>query len=318
MQKFLAVIPGILAVFASLPSIAADTWTTLQAMPTARSEISVTLLDDTLFVAGGINLSGTVNTFEGYGLASNDWQQYASLPKALHHVALATLNGKVYASGGYTSLRFTPNDPQLFAYNPATNSWQEKARMPGPRGEHTMLAIEGKLLIFGGRQDTSRQIWVYDPDTDSWATDVYPDMPTYRHSATAIHVPNDRAVYVIGGRYEDGRAKLTMERLDLVKKSWEQLPDMPVARGGHGAALIGRNIHIWGGEILDEGRVLDSHLIYNLDTQVWSEGPSLLVPRHGVAAIGHENQGYLLGGGLKAGFRTLWSATDRLDRFTAD
>ncbi len=302
--------------FLTGPALAEGCWTRLADMPTARSEISVTALGGELYVAGGIRLwGGTQKAFESYMIAEDRWVERADLPHRLHHVALAALDGKIYASGGYTSLRFTPNDPQLWAYDPQTDQWQRKADMPGPRGEHAMIAAQGKLWLFGGRGETGRPVWSYDPATDRWSDDHAP-MPTYRHSATAIHDPQTQQIIVMGGRGDDYKPLNTFEIYHMVEDRWETAGPLPTPRAGHGAALVGRAIHVWGGET-PQADVLKSHDTLDLDTGMWNPGAALPHGRHGVASIGAGNAGYVIGGATSAGWRTIYSAKPWIERYLA-
>lgn len=298
------------------PARAEGCWTRLADMPTARSEIAVVEMSGELYVAGGIQLwGGTQKAFESYDIAANEWRERAALPHRIHHVALAAHGGQVYASGGYTSLRFTPNAPELWAYDPGADQWQARAPMPGPRGEHAMVTIGDRIYVFGGRGETGQPVWSYDPAADSWSTDHAP-MPTYRHSAAIVYDPAKHRVLVMGGRGDDYQPLATVEAYDPARDRWDRLPDLPTPRAGHGAALIGAEVHLWGGETPD-AEVLDTHDIWDLATDRWRDGPALPVARHGIASLGVGQTGYIVGGGTLAGWRTIYSAQPWITRFSA-
>ncbi len=90
--------------FLAMPAQSLD-WLIGPSMPTPRSEFQVALAQDKLYVADGIAKFRTTNRCEVFGIKNNVWSTCHKLPKALHHVALTTVNGVVHAGGGYTNLQ---------------------------------------------------------------------------------------------------------------------------------------------------------------------------------------------------------------------
>ena len=77
------------------------TWQQGTAMPTARSELAAAVLDEKIYVAGGMGHFGGITAFEAYDPSSDQWAELAPLPERRHHLALAGLDGRIYAIGGY-------------------------------------------------------------------------------------------------------------------------------------------------------------------------------------------------------------------------
>lgn len=298
------------------PAMAAE-WQILADMPTSRSEITAAHLDGRIYVAGGISFPGTRDKFEAYDIASGAWVKLTPLPHPLHHVALAAANGKIYASGGYVALDFSPNDPELWAYDPASNIWERKADMPAARGEHAMVSWRGKIFVISGRGENATEVWEYDPTTDSWDTSRT-SIPTYRHSAAVVLDDATGHVYVAGGRDDAYSALTPIEVYDITADAWQTLPDLPGPLGGHGGAYVNGKLHIFGGELLDSAEVLDGHHILDITTGKWAVGSPLLKARHGIAYITVGNTTYVIGGGSKAGWRTYFFATDTVQALTHD
>ncbi|MGB0921022.1 MAG: Kelch repeat-containing protein [Alphaproteobacteria bacterium] len=296
------------------PALAAE-WQILADMHTSRSEITAAHLNGHIYVAGGISIPGTRKEFEAYDIASGTWAKLAPLPKPLHHVALAAASGKIYATGGYVALDFSPNDPELWEYDPGEDRWVRKADMPAARGEHAMVSWRGKLYVISGRGQNARQVWEYDPASDTWTADRAP-IPTYRHSAAVMLNEVTGQVYVAGGRDDTYSVLTPVEVYDIPTDTWKSLPDLPTPLGGHGGAYYGGNLHIFGGELLDSAEVLDEHYVLNLASGIWTEGPPLAKPRHGIAYITVNGITYVIGGGSKAGWRTYFFATDTLQAYT--
>src|SRR5262245_40983056 len=76
-------------------------WSTLAPMPSARQEISVSVLDGKVFAIAGFDTQGeSTATVEVYDPRTNTWRGAAALPIATNHNAAATVNGRLYAFGG--------------------------------------------------------------------------------------------------------------------------------------------------------------------------------------------------------------------------
>jgi N-acetylneuraminic acid mutarotase len=84
--------------------IAADSWTTLQPMPTARSGTGIAVIDGKLHVLGGEgwidNFGGVFRTHEVYDPATNRWSIAPRMPTARHGFATAQLGNRIYAISG--------------------------------------------------------------------------------------------------------------------------------------------------------------------------------------------------------------------------
>jgi hypothetical protein len=103
-------------------------------MPTARSEITATNIEDNIYVIGGLDGSGDVlNVVEVHNIKNNSWKSLAPLPQPLHHAATSSYNGKIYVIGGFISREWIPTN-QLFIYDPMKDEWKEGKSMPTARG----------------------------------------------------------------------------------------------------------------------------------------------------------------------------------------
>jgi N-acetylneuraminic acid mutarotase len=68
-------------------------------------------------------------------------------------LATATVNGKIYAIGGYDSASSILSAVE--EYDPVTNQWTGKAPMPTPRAQLTTAEIGGHIYAIGGVTDIS-------------------------------------------------------------------------------------------------------------------------------------------------------------------
>jgi hypothetical protein len=56
------------------------TWTTKASMPTARSQLAVSVLNGILYAVGGTNDSGVLNTVEAYDPTTDSWTTKTPMP----------------------------------------------------------------------------------------------------------------------------------------------------------------------------------------------------------------------------------------------
>ena len=87
-------------------------WQSGAAMPTARSEMRVAVVDGIFYVPGGF---GGLTSFEAYDPASDSWTELAPMPEPAHHMMVTGHDGKVYVFGGGPDLSWqaTASDPGL-------------------------------------------------------------------------------------------------------------------------------------------------------------------------------------------------------------
>ncbi len=284
-------------------------------MPSSRSEVHAAALGGCIYVAGGIAGSGTTAAFECLDATKNEWRRLTPTPVGVHHAPLVALAGRVWLSGGYTSLTFTFNDPVLWSFDPATQRWSTGATLPGRRAAHVMLALDDSLIIAGGVGDRAQEVWSYQPGTKSWRTDHAPLPRPVEHAAGAIH---DGKLWIFGGRWRGQGEFRSVLIYDLKQNLWRSGPDMPDARAGHAAAVIGGRAYLFGGERLGDNRVETEMLVFDFASGRWSVAAreqSPRVPRHGLAAAAVGGCVWVIGGGTEAAWRTLFTASNAAERF---
>ena len=284
-------------------------WETVSSMDTARSEIHAAVLDGKIYVAGGIGFFRTLASCEVFDIASKTWSACPDLPRPLHHVAMASDDKKIYASGGYSSLPFAHDqDPKLWTLKPGDPDWTELAVLPEAVGQHNMAYANDTLFLIGG--DTldgdSAKLWAYDESLKKWVQRK--PMPTARNSM-AVAVLNDE-IWVIGGRSEALGPRIdVVEIYNPVSDSWRRSKPLPIGRGGHVAVALDGDIHVLGGETFEPNAVIDRHDIWNNKAAEWQIALAPTHARHGAAAALWSHKIYLIGGGSRPGFQTIFSVT---------
>jgi N-acetylneuraminic acid mutarotase len=128
-------------------------------------------------------------------------------------------------------------------------SWGNQSPSPIMRLESQGIASNGKLYVFGGFINTALQATVrsdlYDPATDTWTRIA--DMPeALTHSAV---VTSGQSIWVIGGLVgtNPGPSTNHVWKYDIPSNTWSAAPSLPIDRGAGAAAILGTDIHFFGG-----------------------------------------------------------------------
>ena len=156
-------------------------WTQVASLPAARHHHTAAVVDGKIYVVGGIfhddeGEKVATGLVEMYDPAADSWQQMAAMPTVRHSHASAVMDGKIYVSGGFTTLGELSD--AFEAYDPVTNTWATLASLSEVRVDHASAAFNGKLYVFGGYApgaDRMDLVEVYSPASNSWARAA--DMP---------------------------------------------------------------------------------------------------------------------------------------------
>lgn len=183
----------------------------------------------------------------------NTWVSKTPMQVARSDLGVATVNGKIYAIGGFVANSVATGANE--EYDPTTDTWEIKASMPTPRVHFATAVHKNKIYCIGGTDDGVNE--VYDPQSDTWENKT--SMPTPRSYVTA-NVVNGK-IYVIGGDSN----KTINEVYDPETDSWATAASMPTGSWGYASAVVNNRIYI-----------IDSNLnqIYDVETDTWSLGAS--------------------------------------------
>ena len=247
-----------------------------------------TVLDDKIWIAGGIREGETLQTVETYDTRTRQWQPQPSLPIPLNHATAATYQGEVVVIGGATDT-ITKASDKVFAFR--DHQWVELPSLQHARAAPAAAVVDDKLVVVGGQNDKQvvPQTEVF--DGKSWTQAA--DMPTPREHLAAVS--DGVYVYTIGGRFLSAdENSAAFERFDPESGNWEKLPDMPTPRGSYGAAFIDGRIVVVGGE--EPTRVLPTVEMYDIANRKWSTQAPINTPVHGEAVAAVGNTVYCIGG----------------------
>ncbi len=276
-----------------LPVSVPGAWESRAPSGPVRQEVAYVQLNGKFYLAGG----GSAH--EVYDPTTNSWADVASLPESLDHIQAVTVDGKIYYVGGLESWP-SPASAQVYIYDPGTNSFTQGAPMPRPRGAGGVAVYQGRIYYAGGLSAGSAVPWfdVYDPGINSWS--ALPDMPVARDHFHAAVVGTK--FFVTGGRDTSIDATITSTiAYDLDAGTWQTggLQPIPTARGGFGAAVLGDEILVIGGE--GGGSTFANVEAYNTTTNTWRSLAPMPTARHGIQATECNGGVYVAAGGLTQG-----------------
>src|SRR5688572_7474012 len=249
--RLTAIISSVPASAAAADSAIGGTWSTTAPYPIFVSEHNATVAENKIYVAGGFagpnqNFTGTTDAFYVYDPLTDRWTNLAPLPKKLQHFGIATLNNKVYVTGGYTDDDFDLDNKAAYVFDPQGangGNWAPIADLPAERAAHSSVAVDGRLYVVGGVGNDAAAIRAYNPATNTWDAGRAP-LPTLREHLTAAVVNN--RIYVISGRWSTGNVG-TVEEYDPATNIWTSKAPIPTPRSGITSGVIDGKIHVTAG-----------------------------------------------------------------------
>lgn len=179
----------------------ASAWEPFVALPEPRGAHVAVSDGASIWVAGGVGLTGLTDEVLVLDPGADAWRAVAPLPDTREHLAGALLDGVFYVAGGRDG-PLSSNTARADAYDIATDTWERVADMPTARGGIAAAAHDGRVVVFGGEANsgTFDEAEAYDPTSGGW-TSLTP-MPTARHGLGAV--TSARGTHVIGGGPQPG------------------------------------------------------------------------------------------------------------------
>ena len=302
--------------WSTLPNI------TLNGVQYPRQEHSVVVLDDDMYVLGGIlpfdgTTYPTVNIVQKLNFVTNTWTGVSPMPAALNHVNVAVVRGKIYYLGG---LAVTATGGPAYwnasaacaVYDPVADDWTVLPDMPKGRavGSAATMVVGDTIYLPGGllntnltndEEGTTAMFTSYNVTTREWA--VLPDLPAPRDHAGKGQ--SAEMLYILGGRaHGHWNVVDTVFGYDIDTRSWStDLAPMPTGRGGCASATIGHMMFTAGGEgdPNTTTHVWPQMQAYDAVSNTWSNYTDMATPVHGTAAVAYRGKVIIPGGGLEVG-----------------
>jgi N-acetylneuraminic acid mutarotase len=266
----------------------AAAWRSLPDAPTARLMMAWTVLDDKIFIAGGMRHGEMLQLVQSYDPQTGAWQTQPPLPVPLHHATATTYRGEMVVIGG-ASDELANASNKVYALR--GSNWVELPSLTHARAASAAAVVGDKLVVTGGQNEKKLVAQTEVFDGQSWK-DVA-DLPTPREHLAAVS--DGTYVYTVGGRFLSAdKNSAAFERFDPKSGQWTRLVDMPTPRGSYGATLIDGRIVAVGGE--EPTQVLGTAEMYDIAEGKWISLTPMPTARHGEAVASVGDTVYVIGG----------------------
>jgi len=277
-------------------------------MDTARAALSVTSMGGKIYAIGGAGRLAPMSVAERYDPNGGGWRGIPDLPVGLEQFGFASLDGKLYAAGGYAADGNGDPGKEVWRFDEVEGEWVPVAPLPSRRAAFSMVAASGRLYIIGGAGEDAEQMEIYDPEHNAWRSLFAKDVS--RRGASVLSIGNK--IYVIAG----GAASTPSGRVDIFdieSETWSQGEALAPARTGQASAVFQGKIHVMGGRTGGRGETLKDHWIYDPSENHWTRGDDLSTPRTGAGAATSGASLYVIGGGSGGGFYASFTAMNSVE-----
>ena len=217
------------------------------------------------------------------------WATMAPMPTARSGHMVASVNGKIYAIGGWIYSGDVLNTVE--EYNPATNTWTTRATMPTARARAGIAVVNGIIYVMGGHPKNGSTLSVneaYNPATNTWTTKAA--MPTNRTNLAAAAANNK--IYALGG-LKTSTCLRNNEEYDPTTNTWATKTQMPTARCYFSAQSVNGKIYAIGGFA---SLSLNTNEEYNPSGNSWATKANIPIETDSMASTVLGNKIYLIAG----------------------
>ncbi len=234
-------------------------------------------------------------------LASAQWEYLEPMPTPREGLAVAELDGKIYAIGGKNRWGYYALDV-VEIYDISADEWFTGPPLLNPRIYSAAAVHDGKIFVFGGREGfwLVDEVEMFDPQVGHWIEVCN----MYSREGLSATTYGD-SIIVLGGKSSMWNYSSCANVFNPIALCWgDSLPSYPEPRAGHGAAVIGDSLFIVGGV----GYWMLSDVSF-YDGYQWQDGIDLPVElgNTGAAVIG--NSIFAVGGNFD------FQATNRAFQF---
>lgn len=213
--------------------------------PTIRTSPTLTAVDGKLYMMGGCATYGKgvgIKDVWCYTPETDSWLRKADMPYArLSHTSLA-LGSKIYVAAGKSSSG-AANMRETLIYDTLTDTWTIGAIIPlNTRFEHSMAEYGGKFYVHAGMvSGSTKHLYCYDPETDSWTTLAQGLQDKARHVAAVV---GNRMSVLVG----DSQSGLRVYQYDFITGVWVSMQLALISNNQYASAVVYKNeIYIFGG-----------------------------------------------------------------------
>ena len=190
---------------------ATDSWTTKAPMPTAATYYASAVIDNKIYVIGGLLKSEDYTLNQIYDPTTDKWHLGAPSTSITSYGAAGATTGvnapkRIYLLRQDFSFREEPNINRV--YDPTTDTWKIGVPVPTERHGFGVAVANDLLYVIGGVTETSRDFpddWMYGPSVTLYATNEQYTPFGYGTIPPAVHVVSPE-----NQTYASGNASLAL------------------------------------------------------------------------------------------------------------
>lgn len=223
-------------------------WTQKASLPgTGRRAHAAVVIDGLLYISGGFdNTAGSLGDLWRYDPSTDAWTQLASrTPLQSSHIGFAALRN----TENCLHLLFTDGTVQLFT--PSTNTWSVLSSSFRALANSAVALVAGVPYNYGGQVSgtlvgTLQKITLGTPPTEAPVSPLTttPGLKLYH----TLDVYNGK-LYLRSGQQSTSAVVFTRDLWEytIETNTWRRLKDGGPAAYGHGSAIIGTKLYMFGG-----------------------------------------------------------------------
>ena len=161
-------------------------WRRFATVPHGQGGHSLEWHNGLLYVAGGIrdsddsDFSTTLNSLRAFNEATGLWDDLPPMLHACEGAASGVIGNELFIAGGYHEV----NPVTLQIYDIPSRRWRLGAALPEPRMWAIGVVADGNLFVISTSVDSSKDLLVYDPQSDTWTEAAPP--PTVTNNTRVV------------------------------------------------------------------------------------------------------------------------------------
>ena len=283
------------------------TWEAGDPMPGKRSFHSATVLDGTVYVAGGCTSDGPDGQSDGAAKSATqekgkEKEKEKEKEKARGEKEVAVKAGGGRGDDGSASA-------SVCTYSPLQRTWVQCASLSVPRQGVAMVTLGRCIYAIGGFGDDNKcqsRVERFDPKSNAWCM-VRP-LPAPRSSAATAAL--DGSIYVVGG-WDGKKCVATTLRYATKIDQWHRLAPLPGPCYGLTCVAAGGSLYAIGGGSVDgvpryddKGKKMRTNKVsalssvykYDTEADTWHTLPPMETARMCAGCVFFRGKIYVLGG----------------------
>lgn len=135
-----------------------NTWSDKTSLPSGsgRSGHSSVVIDNKMYIIGGLVSSGVSNSIERYDVNTDSWSTIYNMPISLQLLSTESYGDKIYIIGGIDSRNSYTYS--IYSYDIVKNEWNKLYDLNEPKARASSCIVGSIVYIMGGTINTNNEI----------------------------------------------------------------------------------------------------------------------------------------------------------------